>query len=94
MDDTIYLKHDSSTAGYFWLLEDQIDYRVILPSANRSYTITGTSRGPEYDTFKEDEPCRNRVGVVTLINTHVDDEPVYPSVLNFDPTTHYIFLKR
>jgi hypothetical protein len=91
--DTLFLKHDSSAAGYFWLLEDEIDYRVILPSINTSYVITGTSKGPEYTTYQA-KGCLDRSDVLPLQNTHVDGEPVYPSQLNFDAYTRYIFIKR
>jgi hypothetical protein len=94
--DTLFLKQNGNDFHYFLELEDSVDYKVIIPSVNHTFTITGTSKGKSGLDYQSDNPCYGRSEAVPLSNTRIDGQPVFP-IRFFNDTSmegFYIFLKK
>jgi len=94
--DTAYAAEaeDSISHKGFWSLRAE-DYRVLLPTAGRTYEITGARIGPSSYSWTQQEHCSPGAGtprIATLENIHVDHQPVNP--VGEKANWYFIYLRK
>lgn len=79
----------------FPALKNNVDYQVNVVSAARLFAVTGASTGPSFHRWTQETRCSPgayQPEIYTLLNIHVDGQPVSPHVTpNYG---HFILLNK